>query len=1125
MAMKVSDLFADLSLRTTKFSEGMEEAVSIARKAGTEMEDAFGKRPKKALQDTEKQAARTTWAIRGYVKDTARVVTGILISQAFYTLLRTIRESISAVWELTSSLEQAAVQFKYLLGDERAAKALIKELRDFATETPFNIEESVSAARYLLAAGFDLRQIMPIMEGLTDVTAATGTDLFRIADIFGQIRSEGRLTAMTMRRLQKMAIPVTHILQEELGLTRDQIINIGREAIPAGVAIQALLTGWQKRFAGAAKEVERTLKGITNRIKDNLMIIGSAAFKPLFDSWKNFAENLLTRLDSIRQGIDKIGRAHLLEALVPPELHTTIRVIIAALGSLWESLKMIGQALKPVISALGEWFVRALAAVLPVLAGVVRVLAQLFVWATQSSPVIRVLVGAIVGLLISSSVAAAVGLLTLAIKKLGIAHAVGAAVGFLARAIKVLYIALTEHPIVALITILVAAFIGLALSIKSVSDWLDRMMKRLSSFFGFNLDDILKPMDPEDLSDALSGISDSFEDIVEDAEEAGNAIKNTFIASFDEVYPVPDALDNIGVALGKIPDLGWDFGGGDSAGDVEEQIEDSSKAFEEAKKRFAIPPEWFNWIPALVPMLVPLIQGVKDLAYAWELLKEKVHIPVKELELETDEVERVVREGLQERLPQTVGKAIRTVLELLFPVPMALLRPFVEWLDELIPKVRKAFQTEIPQEIEEGLTTSIPQAIARGLLVVLRLLFPFPMQALEPFAKWISDTVAEIQKGFQTDLPQVLQEGLLTILRILFPFSPAAIQPIIDWIRGTNEEVEEGLQKEAPKKVELGLADIIKALVPLPLRGLIPVAEWISDSVKEIKRGFQTDAPGMVDLGLKAILRVLIPFPIAADKPLTEWVADGLARAKEWGGKISKTLEEHKGPILLIVAGIILAIILAFAGVPAGVAGALAGIVLLVGGIFGNVKTAVAAETDETKRDTVSKWTEVRLKMAELWESIRRSASEKWTAIKNTIRDNINIAIDFVNKFIRAWNAISFNVPKIDLGPLGSLGGGTIGLPRIGEIPRLQHGGIIPEEMLVRAGEHGKEAIVPLTGEDARPFARAIASEFASLMPAAGSEQQPVYVGTLIADERGLRELERRMRVIRIKEDRRVGQV
>lgn len=42
--------------------------------------------------------------------------------------------------------------------------------------------------------------------------------------------------------------------------------------------------------------------------------------------------------------------------------------------------------------------------------------------------------------------------------------------------------------------------------------------------------------------------------------------------------------------------------------------------------------------------------------------------------------------------------------------------------------------------------------------------------------------------------------------------------------------------------------------------------------------------------------------------------------------------------------------------------------------------------------------------------------------------------VEIVNFIIRAWNAIDFTVPKVDLGPLGSFGGFTVGLNDINEI-------------------------------------------------------------------------------------------
>ena len=78
------------------------------------------------------------------------------------------------------------------------------------------------------------------------------------------------------------------------------------------------------------------------------------------------------------------------------------------------------------------------------------------------------------------------------------------------------------------------------------------------------------------------------------------------------------------------------------------------------------------------------------------------------------------------------------------------------------------------------------------------------------------------------------------------------------------------------------------------------------------------------------------------------------------------------------------------------------------------------------------------------------------------------------------------------------------------------------------------EAIIPLQNQTAmQPFVDAVSHGLTeSLAPilanmhsnnnnSGGSNLQPLYVGTLIADERGLKELERKMRVIQVKEDRR----
>jgi hypothetical protein len=96
------------------------------------------------------------------------------------------------------------------------------------------------------------------------------------------------------------------------------------------------------------------------------------------------------------------------------------------------------------------------------------------------------------------------------------------------------------------------------------------------------------------------------------------------------------------------------------------------------------------------------------------------------------------------------------------------------------------------------------------------------------------------------------------------------------------------------------------------------------------------------------------------------------------------------------------------------------------------------------------------------WDKIKAGASSVWTWIKKGfnslmswlgglpgrigglgsrmwqgIKDGFKAAINWI---IRGWNSLQFGVPNLDLGPLGKVGGGTVGVP---QIPYLAKGGSV----------------------------------------------------------------------------------
>lgn len=92
-----------------------------------------------------------------------------------------------------------------------------------------------------------------------------------------------------------------------------------------------------------------------------------------------------------------------------------------------------------------------------------------------------------------------------------------------------------------------------------------------------------------------------------------------------------------------------------------------------------------------------------------------------------------------------------------------------------------------------------------------------------------------------------------------------------------------------------------------------------------------------------------------------------------------------------------------------------------------------------------------------------------WDSVVGIIKGAINVVIGLVNMFIGFLNGMQIGVPSIDLGPLGKIGGFTIGLPHISPIPYLAAGGIVDRPTLAMLGEgNRREAVVPLDSAQGR---------------------------------------------------------
>ena len=203
------------------------------------------------------------------------------------------------------------------------------------------------------------------------------------------------------------------------------------------------------------------------------------------------------------------------------------------------------------------------------------------------------------------------------------------------------------------------------------------------------------------------------------------------------------------------------------------------------------------------------------------------------------------------------------------------------------------------------------------------------------------------------------------------------------------------------------------------------------------------------------------------------------------------------------------------------------------------VTTAFSNIYSTTKTKVSETYTAVKDFFGNMYNAIKEKISSMYNAVKGGISSIYSAFTGWIsnlwnNVFSKLFDWIDKGISKLreffGLNDRAS----SVSISTSGSSKMAGHasGGVFNREHVARFAEGNKaEAIIPLENEGAmQPFVDAVANGItASLMPimatVSGNQNQlpPMYVGTLIADERSLKELNRRMQVIQLQESRRRG--
>lgn len=581
MANNGSTIWGKIDLDIKNFASKLAHAGSMmgrfAASTATQVSGAqsnFSKYSKEITKATEEIHKH-----RVGLKDVTRIVAGIVISQTFYGITRSIREANNALWEFNEALDYASVTYGAMFGGTQIATDFLKVLKEHAEETVFSFEDLTDMSKKLIAYGIPKESLMYITEGLTNLGAMSGdaAALDRIALALGQIYTKGKLSAEEMRQLANAYVPIYDIVKSQFGLTGDQMKSVGDLNLPAADVINAVVDYANKTFGNVGDAAMLTLTGLKQKIADSLKNFGVDMVAPISAAYKSFLAYVSSGLDSLRATFESGGAGALFERLVPNEnTRQAIRQFIANVKNSFMSLVSVLKVVGQVVGNMGYVFISAFNVIAPVVNSALNAISYFLSATLQTSQgaatlrtALMLAAGAFAILRVQALYATIVTAFTKVIN--GLSKALVTLAGIIAR-----------HPIFMLFALLGVGLGAVAMSSEKANTSLSKLFDGLGGKTSSN--SVLQTVE-KDVNEAVDA-TEQFNEKLKQGKDAADALTDSIrgtgkeakktgdLLSFDEVFKLNEQNNNgtsSSGTLGAIDDLIEGIGG--IGGDLADALE------------------------------------------------------------------------------------------------------------------------------------------------------------------------------------------------------------------------------------------------------------------------------------------------------------------------------------------------------------------------------------------------------------------------------------------------------------------------------------------------------------------------------------------------------------------------
>jgi len=208
-----------------------------------------------------------------------------------------------------SDFEQLNRSMTTLYGASTGAK-LFGDLKQYTLLTPYTLSDWAKYANLLGGAKENAASLIPVLKDLGDsVTAAKGVDpaamqraVYAIAEVH-----QGITTLRQVRMLQLAGVPAAEYIKKNLGLSDQQLGNLGKFHLPGQLVEAAIMKGIEDDPTrhNAQLRFMDTMAGKVSNIRDKWQLLMADAGTPFLQPAKDGLDFIGKQLDNILKGHGK----------------------------------------------------------------------------------------------------------------------------------------------------------------------------------------------------------------------------------------------------------------------------------------------------------------------------------------------------------------------------------------------------------------------------------------------------------------------------------------------------------------------------------------------------------------------------------------------------------------------------------------------------------------------------------------------------------------------------------------------------------------------------------------------------------------------------------------------------